>query len=245
MTTNKNNGILQDSNVAQISAALYYQAHVLLKLESNTAFIDRFHKMVFDQLDKDFGLYVDSLARVKPKSLHHVYEWNKTGNPSSRLFMLRMIPTKTLSFKLDYELMPSKSYVPSSKSRKKYKFENKAFVMESGMPVVISPRSSKRLVFEMNGATVFMPEGASVVVRSPGGKAAKNQFKLAYARFFSSDMASNSIKRSGFTRLFGSAMVKALDIPSGIKKVQYSFSPNTIRSQADAALTQAFGGAML
>lgn len=245
MTTNKNNGILQDSNVAQISAALYYQSHVLLKLESNSAFINKFHNIVFDQLDKDFGLYVDSLARVKPKSFHHVYEWNKTGSPAARLFTLRMIPTRSLSFRLDYEFLPSKAYVPGSKSKKKYKFREKASVMESGMPVTISPRSSKRLVFEIDGEVVFMPEGASVVVRSPGGKAVKNQFTIAYARFFSSDMASLSIKKSGFTRLFGSAMTKALAIPTGIKKVQYSFSPNAIRSQADVALTQAFGGAML
>jgi len=39
-------------------------------------------------------------------------------------------------------------------------------------------------------------------------------------------------------------MTKALAVPSNIKKVQYSFSPNTIRSQADAALTLSFGGAM-
>jgi hypothetical protein len=39
-------------------------------------------------------------------------------------------------------------------------------------------------------------------------------------------------------------MTKALKVPADIKKVQYSFSPNTIRSQADAALSAAFGGAM-
>jgi hypothetical protein len=39
-------------------------------------------------------------------------------------------------------------------------------------------------------------------------------------------------------------MTKALRVPSNIKKVQYSFSANAIRSQADAALTASFGGVM-
>jgi hypothetical protein len=39
-------------------------------------------------------------------------------------------------------------------------------------------------------------------------------------------------------------MTKALRVPSDIKRVKYSFSANTIRSQADAALAASFGGAM-
>jgi hypothetical protein len=53
-----------------------------------------------------------------------------------------------------------------------------------------------------------------------------------------------SIKKSGFQRIFNSSITKALRVPSNIKKVQYSFSPNLIRSQADAALVASFGGAM-
>jgi hypothetical protein len=35
-------------------------------------------------------------------------------------------------------------------------------------------------------------------------------------------------------------MTKALSVPSTIKKVQYSFTPNTIRAQADSELSLAF-----
>jgi hypothetical protein len=89
-----------------------------------------------------------------------------------------------------------------------------------------------------------MPKGASVTVKRPGGSAARNQFTLAHSRFFSGNLINDSIKRSGFQRLFNSSITKALGVPSNIKRVQYSFSANTIRSQADAALTLAFGGAM-
>ena len=245
MIHNKNTGILKDSNVAQISAVLYYKANVLAKLETNKTFIRKFQSMLFNELDKEFGLYVDAKARTKPKSLHHVYEWERTGNSESRLFKLNLMESSTLSFKLDYEFKISKTYSGNSTSKKKYKFPNKAFIMENSIPVTISPRSSRRLVFKINDFTIFMPEGASVKVANPGGKASTNQFTLSYSHFFSGPLAGQAIKKSGFVKLFGSAMSKALSAPSGIKKIQYSFSPNSIRSQAEASVERVFGGSLV
>jgi hypothetical protein len=89
-----------------------------------------------------------------------------------------------------------------------------------------------------------MPKGASVTVKRPGGPSVKNSFDLLYSRYFSGQLINETIKRSGFQRLFNTSMSKALSVPNNIKRVQYSFSSNTIRSQADIALTQAFGGAI-
>ena len=239
------NGAIQDSNVAQISAALYYQANVLSKLTSNKQFKETFQKTIYNQIMEDFGNYIDAKARMNPKSLHHVYEWEKTGQKEFRLFNLTMIDGQGISFKIKYQLNESKTFVPSSKGKRKHLFANKASIMEAGMPLVISPRHSERLVFEMNGITVFMPKEASVTVRRPGGSKAKNQFYLAYAQFFKSNLVNESIKKSGFQRIFNVASSKALKIPSSIKKVQYSFSPNTVRSEADLAAATAFGGAMI
>lgn len=242
MVGNTNNKNLQDSNVAQISAFLYYQANVIAQLESNKAFQNKFKTMVFNQIEKDFGQYIDAQARIKPKSLHHVYEWRKVGSPSGRLFKLQYIDGQSLSFKLDYQFMPSKSYVQTGKGQKRYKFTNKAYVMEKGIPVTIAPRRSKRLVFEIDGMTVFMPKGASVVVKSPGGAASTGRFQLSYARFFNGGLVKSSFARSGFDKLFKNGMDKALSIPSNIKSVKFAFSPSSIRSQADLALAAAFGG---
>lgn len=244
MVGNRDNANFKDSNVAQISAYLYYQAAVLSKLESNKAFQDKFKRTIFNQIDKDFGLYIDAKSRISPKSLHHVYEWKKTGNEKFRLFKLNQIDSKGLSFKIDYEFIPSKSYVPTKKERKKYVFANKASVMEAGMPLTISPSSSKRLVFEIDGRVVFMPKGVSVKVQSPGGRASTNQFKLAYSIFFSKNLVSESIKKSGFHSMFKHDISQALSIPSDIKKVKYSFSANAIKAQADAALSKAYGGSL-
>jgi hypothetical protein len=240
----KNNN-LRDSSVAQISAAIYYKASVVSKLSRNTAFQAKFRKIICDQIGIDFGNYMDAKARTNPKSLHHVYEWKKTGNRESRLFKLKEFDEQGLSFKITYEFLQSKTNVPSARNRKKYKFANKAFIMESGTPVRISPVAAERLVFEVDGYTVFMPKGASVVISKPGGGKATGRFRIAYAQFFTGQLVNESIRRSGFQNIFNAGMNKALQVPSGIKRVQYSFSPNTIKTQADAALQEAFGGAFL
>lgn len=237
-------GPLKDSTVAQISAYVYYEAAVMSKLTTNRSFQNAFSKLIFDQINLDFGNYIDALARSKPKSLHHVYEWKKTGNKTARLFRLNKTVQTGLSFGINYQFLPSKTMVPASNGKRRHMFINKASVMEKGEPLVIRPKNSERLVFEIDGETVFMPKGASVTVRRPGGSAARSQFTLAHSRFFSGNLVNDSIKRSGFQRLFNSSITKALGVPSNIKRVQYSFSANTIRSQADSALTLAFGGAM-
>lgn len=239
-------GIIKDSTVAQISAFLYYEAAVLSKLTTNAEFKNLFKTTIFNQIEKDFGQYVDAQARVKPKSLHHVYEWNKTGNPTARLFDLYLIDSDGLSFRIGRDFKLSKSAVPSKnkKQKKRYVFANKASVMEEGMPLVIRPRSAERLVFELDGATVFMPKGTSVTVKRPGGKAATNQFALTYGRFFGGQLVNSSIKSSGFQRIFNAKIERALSVPTNIKKVQYSFSAGKIRVQADAALSSSFGGSL-
>ena len=234
-------GIIKDSTVAQISAFLYYEAAVLSKLTTNAEFKNLFKTTIFNQIEKDFGQYVDAQARVKPKSLHHVYEWNKAGNPTARLFNLYLIDSGGLSFRIGRDFKLSKSAVPSKnkKQKKRYVFANKASVMEEGMPLV-----AERLVFELDGATVFMPKGTSVTVKRPGGKAATNQFALTYGRFFGGQLVNSSIKSSGFQRIFNAKIARALSVPTNIKKVQYSFSAGKIRVQADAALSSSFGGSL-
>ena len=53
-------GTLKDSTVAQISAALFYKTNVMAKLTSNSQFQLAFRNVIFNQLQEDFGLYVDA-----------------------------------------------------------------------------------------------------------------------------------------------------------------------------------------
>lgn len=235
-------GAIKDSTVAQISAAIFYKTNVLAKLTSNIGFQNLFNNTLYNQINKDFGEYIDAKARSNKKSFHHVYEWGRSGDKDARLFKLNKISQNGLSLMINYELLQSKSFVPSSNSNRRHVFINKASVMEQGKPVVISPKYSERLVFDINGYTVFMPKGQSVTVSKPGGVATKNSFLSSYKYFFTGNLVNLSIKKSGFQQLFNSRMSKALGVPMQIKKVSYKFSPNSIANEADAALLGAFAG---
>lgn len=245
MAGSKSDAFFQESIVAQISAALYYQANVIAKLTESKAFKDKFKEILFNQIMNDFGNYIDAKARSNPKSLHHVYEWNKVGTPSARLFELKQVQSDGISLRLKSEFKLSKSFVPTSKGKRRHVFKNKASVMEMGLPLVIRPTHAKRLVFEIDGRTVFMPKGASVNIKRAGGTKATNQYHLAYARFFNGNLINESIRKSNIQKIFNSASAKALRIPSSIRKVKYSFTPNTVRMEADAAVASAFGGALI
>ena len=226
----------KSSLVAQISAAIYYKAHVMDKIMTSKPLQNKFKQMIFDQVNKDFSDYIDAQARVKPKQFHHVYEWKRIGEMSARLFKLKEINTNEFSLKLTYEFQPSKSFVPTGKGKHRHVFVNKASVMEAGMPVRIAPRAAERIVFETSGYVVYMPKGASVTVRKPGGNAVKQSFELAYRRFFTTDLVNSSIKKSGFQKMFNTKVREAAGIPAAIKTVKYSFSPNSVRSMAEAAV---------
>ena len=71
---------MQESIVAQISATIYYKSMVMAELQTSKSFRARFNKIMFDQIEEDFGNYIDAQARIKRKSLQHVYEWQKSGS---------------------------------------------------------------------------------------------------------------------------------------------------------------------
>jgi hypothetical protein len=233
-------GAIKDSTVAQISAALFYKTNVMAKLTGNAQFQSAFRNVIFDQIQVDFGDYIDAKARTAPRSFHHVYEWGRVGENEARLFELKKLPSDGLSLKVNYELLDSQSFVPSENSNNKHVFVKKASIMEEGKTVVISPRFSERLVFDVDGYTVFMPKGQSVTVKKPGGAATKNAFFAQYRYFFTGQLVSMSIKKSGFQRLFNSSLSRALGVPAQIKSVKYSFSPNQLANEAEIATSAAF-----
>lgn len=234
--------IIKDSTVAQISAAIYYQSQVVSKLTTSKQFQSKFRNVIFSQIEKDFGEYVDAQARINPSTLHHVYEWKKTGNKSHRLFKLNIKESMGLSFSMGYSFIDSKSMVPTNYGKSRHVFREKARVMEAGNPVVIRPRSAERLVFEIDERVIRMPKGAAVTVKRPGGGKATNRFQISYARFFTGNLVNLSIKKSGFQQIFNSSISRAMKLPPDIKKVKYSFSPNTVELQASSAVAAAFGG---
>ena len=81
-------GIIKNSVVSQISAFVYYNSQVMANVMDDPGFKSKFNSMIYTQIEKDFGNYIDAKARINSRSLHHVYEWNRAGEKSARLFKL-------------------------------------------------------------------------------------------------------------------------------------------------------------
>jgi hypothetical protein len=133
--------------------------------------------------------YVDSNARVNPSILHHVYEWNKTGSPSGRLFDISYtVSNLGLSFNSSFR----QSRTIQNGSREP--FYDKARVMEEGLPVTIIPKQAKALRFMDSGEEVFTK--TPVTVLNPGGQT-QEQFEQVFDNFFNKYFTQAFLRTSG------------------------------------------------
>ena len=122
--------------------------------------------------------YLDNRAKMSPKTLHHVYEQDRVGEPSARLFKFNtVIAGSTISV--------TGTFLDAKESRTGQPFVKKAEVMEAGTTITISPRHEGGvLVFEDDGETVFTR--STVTVEHPGGPDVEKAFAEAVYDFFAS-----------------------------------------------------------
>lgn len=154
----------------KIIAVASYHADTLIELhktKNKNQIIDSALKIV----GKHFGAYLDNLARANPMSFHHVYETGQTGNQASRLFSFTIKQSNgspSLDFSFKDASMPEKSGQV---------FKRKAFVMEEGTPINITPKRGKFLVFQLEGQDIFAKQS---FVPNPGGDAVRGSFASAF-----------------------------------------------------------------
>lgn len=154
--------------------------------------------------------YIDAEARSNPRALHHIYEWNKTGSPSARLYDINYTVSNIgLSFKSNFR----QSTTISSGSSEP--FYNKARVMEEGSPITISPKKSKVLVFDVDGETVFT--SSSVVVNNPGGEQVQGSFERAVDEFFNKYFRQSFLMSSGLYSYINKPTIYKKNFTAGSK----------------------------
>ena len=134
--------------------------------------------------------YVDASARVNPQSLHHVYEWYMAGEANARLFKFSYTVTG-LGITFSSEFTQSQTVAMNS-SRP---FVNKAEIMERGRSVTIRPIKAEKLVFEVDGETVFS-EGP-ITIDNPGGDQVVGAFDRIVDEFFNKYLAQSFLYASG------------------------------------------------
>jgi hypothetical protein len=153
------------------------------------------------------GTFIDTMAKLDPQRLHHVYEWYRSGSSDARLFDIKYtVSNLGLSFTSGFkqsETIKDGSRVP---------FYNKAAVMESGQSVTIAPRNSTVLAFDVNGETIFTKN--PVTVDNPGGNV-QGQYANVFDMFFSKYFSQSFLKVSGLYDYFDNPRVYKDNIRRG------------------------------
>lgn len=153
--------------------------------------------------------YVDAQARSNPKALHHIYEWNKTGSPSARLFDLDYT-ISNLGLSIRGTFKQSKSLKEGST----VPFYDKAKIMENGVPVVIKPKKNV-LAFEVDGQEVFTAN--DVRVDNPGGDEVQGSFEKAIDEFMLRYFKQSFLRASGIYNYIKRPTAFKRDIRKGAK----------------------------
>jgi hypothetical protein len=153
--------------------------------------------------------FIDVNARVNPESLHHVYEWYQTGSPEARLFDIVCVVTSTgLSFNSTF------SQSRSVREGSSEPFYDKATIMENGVPVKISPKNADRLVFDVDGRTVFTSN--TVRVDEPGGGATTGGFKNVFDMFFERYFQQSFLQSANMRKMFSEVSGYSASLPAGL-----------------------------
>jgi hypothetical protein len=170
-------------------------------------------KIFLDNLGKGtveaLKLYIDAMARSNPQSLHHVYEWYRTGNRDGRLFDVQYRITN-IGLSLESNFRQSSS-VQSGSSQP---FYNKAKIMEDGVPVVIKPRGNNPLVFQDNGVTVYTKK--TIVNQFPGGKDVQGSYESTFDSFITNYFAQSFLTASGLYDYFSNPKIYKTNFVAGI-----------------------------
>jgi len=154
-------------------------------------------------LVKDFN----SIAKTDKKRYHHIYEWDKTGVDSARLFSVLKSGASSNNITLSINFKKSKVKVPIPKRLQRpgpngktvtrtTVFKNKAEAMESNRP--LSFVAKRNIAYTTTGRDiVFKRRGTLVTIRRPGG-----------------DATTGAVEK--FTRKWEKSMLRPAIINSGI-----------------------------
>jgi hypothetical protein len=153
------------------------------------------------------GNFIDTMAKVDPQQLHHVYEWYRVGSPDARLFDIKY---SVSNLGLSFTSIFRQSETIKDGSREP--FYNKAQVMESGQSVTIAPRNSTVLAFDVDGQTIFTK--GPITINNPGGNV-QGQYSNIFDMFFSKYFSQSFLRVSGLYDYFNNPLVYKQDLRKG------------------------------
>lgn len=176
--------------------------------------INRGKKEFLNNLGKgvilSLGQYIDSEARANSSSMHHVYEWYKTGSPSARLFNLDYT-VSNLGLSINSTFRQSSTM----KEDMTVPFYNKAKIMEEGIPVVIKPKGNGALKFSNGGEEVFVRK--PITITNPGGVEVEGSFERVFDEFMRTYFTQAFLRSSGLLAYLKKPTAYKRDFAAGSK----------------------------
>lgn len=183
-----------DSMPEKMKAIATFHGQLLVEMQNNPKVYQSISNAAAKIVSKYFDAYVDHVAKIDSYRYHHIYEFGRVGSKDGRLFK-----STVRNGSVSYSLIESS--VPNQNGQV---FARKAFVMESGERLVITPKNSSLLVYEIDGEKVFSKES---IVQNPGGQYVKGAFASIFEEFFRSNLPANALKEFGFYDTIQKAML--------------------------------------
>lgn len=150
-------------------------------------------------LTAEFVLHMSRQSLSDPKKFAHMYEWNHIGDSNFRLWK-HILRGRGGTRQLTYDFVASRQTVPVKPELKElgvkqnHIFTWKAPVLELGMPVTISPKLAKVLVFKYQERIVFFK--GTITIPKQGSKESWGSFGREFAQWFSSPIPETLINES-------------------------------------------------
>lgn len=154
--------------------------------------------------------YLDTLARVSPEMLHHVYEWGQVGDPEARLVELKKIISGG-TVEISADLLPSTSIKPGSNEP----FEEKATIMEEGIPVTINEVNAQALFFEIDGEEFFRL--GPITIPNPGGDNVRGSFVKVFEEFYNKYFDRVYLRSIGYYSHFSNPVTYEKNFKSAVR----------------------------
>lgn len=181
-----------DEVIKMLKNSTKYTESFVTELKKNKVLLN---EKVGEESVEAFYEWLDSLARVHPGMLHHVYEWGQVGDPFGRLFELGFSVNNTSTV---VDAIFLESQIPSPTSD--VPFYDKAEMMESGEPITINEVDADILFFEIDGEEYF--RHGPIVIANPGGPDVRGSFVRAFNEFYGKYFTEVHLKAIGFYKYF-------------------------------------------
>jgi len=157
-----------------------------------------------------FYQYLDSVARLHPDMLHHIYEWGNVGSPYQRLVELNISLGKENA--MIYADFLESTSIPENGTEP---FYNKAEVMESGKSVTVNEKDAQALFFEIDGVEYFRK--GPITIQNPGGEAVRGSFVKTFNEFYGSYFSQVYLRSIKFYEHFRNPKPYVRNLRSAVK----------------------------